>query len=662
MWYAARRLALGLFLIALTSAILLLSDREHRTSARIKRVAVLQHASTTLLDEGVAGMVEGLAARGFVEGRNLKLTRFNAQGDMSTGVAIARQVTTGDYDLVLTSSTPSMQAVANVNREGKTIHVFGIVADPFSAGIGLDRAHPMQHPKYMVGQSTFLPVVEVFQMARQFFPGLTTVGVGWNPAESNSEAFTKKAREACVALGLTLLEANVDNSSAVGEAVNSLIARGAQALWIGGDNTMLSALDTAVATARRGRIPVFSITPGKPDRGTLFDVGLDFRVVGRLTGELAAEVLSGTDPGTIPIRDVQDRVPRLVIVNTLRLRDLRDPWQIPEQVLRDADTLVDGTGIHRKGSAQAGASGKPRPLSRTWSVDLIEFNNVVDVEEAEKGVLEGLKEAGLVLDRDYRVRIRNAQGDMMTANGLIDAAVTEGADLLITFSTPTLQAAIQRSRGVPVVFNYVANAVWAGAGKSDTDHLPNVTGVQIAGAYDEMFALVRQVLPSARRVGTLYVPSEVNTVYNRDRMVEAAARAQIEYVAVSANTTAEVADAALSLVTQRIDAICQLSGNLTAAAFPSIAQAARRARLPVFVFQTSQLRAGAVAALARDYHDGGRAAALLAARVMRGEHPSTIPFQSLETTRLLVNLAAAREIGLTLPPGLVARADEVIGR
>ena len=57
---------------------------------------------------------------------------------MPTGIAIAKQVTGGDYDLVITSSTPSMQAVANNNREGKVRHLFTLVADPFASGVGLD--------------------------------------------------------------------------------------------------------------------------------------------------------------------------------------------------------------------------------------------------------------------------------------------------------------------------------------------------------------------------------------------------------------------------------------------------------------------------------------------------------------------------------------------
>src|SRR5258708_37614030 len=112
MIYALKRLALGIFLIALASAVLLLSDRGHRTAARrtVLRLAIVQHANTAVLDEGIRGVIDGLSARGFREGDRIAIDRFNAQGDMPTGIAIARQVTAGDYDLVITSSTPSMQA------------------------------------------------------------------------------------------------------------------------------------------------------------------------------------------------------------------------------------------------------------------------------------------------------------------------------------------------------------------------------------------------------------------------------------------------------------------------------------------------------------------------------------------------------------------------
>ncbi len=211
------------------------------------------------------------------------------------------------------------------------------------------------------------------------------MGIAWNPAESNSAAFTVKAREACRTLGLTLLEANVENTSGVAEAVRSLASRGAQALFVGGDNTMMSAIAAAIAAARTARIPVFTIMPGAADRGTLFDVGLDFHELGRLTGVLAARVLGGLDPATLPIRDVLDEVPRRLVINTTAARGLRERWIFPDDVVRSATMLVDDAGVHERAAA---ATSRPA-LARKWRLDLVQFNNVLDVTRPRKACSPG---------------------------------------------------------------------------------------------------------------------------------------------------------------------------------------------------------------------------------------------------------------------------------
>jgi len=664
--YAFKRLALGILLIALASAILLVADRERRTPAerRALRIAVFQHSDSAIMEDGVRGMVDGLAARGYRAGEGgVTIERFSAQNDMPTGIAIARQLTGGNYDLIVTSSTPSMQAVANTNKERQVRHVFGLVADPFSAGIGLDRQHPLTHPPYMVGHGSFPPVETAFEYARRMLPGLARIGVPFNPAESNSRAYIEKGRAVAAKMGLTLLEANADSTSAVGDAVNSLIARDAQAIWIGGDNTVASAIDSVIAIGARTRVPVFSVLPGKPDRGTLFDAGFDFHEVGRQAGLLAADVLEGTDLTKVPIRDVLEIVPPFLSINTTILEGLRERWIVPDDLLALANVVVDSKGVHRR-EATAASTAKPvaGPLSKRWRLHLVQLNDTLDVEEAERGVLKGLEDAGLVEGRDYETMVRNAQGDMATVSGLIDAALTDRADLIITFSTPTLQAALQRAKSVPVVFNYVADAVAAGAGTSDTSHLPNVTGVYLLGAYAEMLPFIRAFKPTTRVLGTIYVPAEINMVTQLDQLRRIAKAAGMEVKAVAANSPAEVGDATLALIANGIDVICQIPGNLTASAFPSIAQAARQARMPVFAFQSSQVHAGAVLGVSRDYYDSGHRAAAMAARIMRGEKPADIPFEGFAGTKLLVNVEAAKAAGLTPPPDIVARADEIVGK
>jgi len=355
MGYAFRRLLLGLLLIGLASGVLLFSDLNHRAArSGVLRIALFQFSTRPLLDECIAGVLDGLKAEGFTEGPEMKVERFNAENDLPTANNIARSIIDREYDLVITASTPSMQIFAGANREGTVNHVFCAVTDPFSAGVGVNG--PLDHPKHLAGLGTFQPVEATFRVAKQLYPELTRVGVAWNPAEACSEACTVKARAICKELGVELMEANVDSSAAVRETINALAARGVQAIWIGGDNTVEIAVDSVVEAASRAGIPVFSNSPANVGHGLLFALGADYIEVGKSAGVLAGRILKGLDPASVRIEDV---MPRRLGLNLGALKRLRDPWCVPPDLLATAAYVLDEHGVVLDRRAAATAAREP---------------------------------------------------------------------------------------------------------------------------------------------------------------------------------------------------------------------------------------------------------------------------------------------------------------
>lgn len=351
-WFAVKRLALGIVCTLLASALLLVSDLSRRTKTLAatrpngpRRVAILQYSSTPPLEDGARGLVDALNELGFRAGGRLRLNWYNAEADMAVANAIATEMTNGQFDLLATLGTPALQAVANANREGRVPHVFALVAAPRTAGVGIGNKGPLDHPKHLVGVGTYVQTEPSFRLARLMFPGLKTVGIVWNPAESNSRVYTEAARAACHDLGIDVIEANVDNSSGVAESAASLVARGAEALWLGGDNTVMTALGSLVLAGRRGGIPVFGTMTGTVEKGALLSSGTNPYENGREMGRLAAKVLDGIDPATLPVEDVF--VP-YTEVNTLALNGLKDSWHVPPAMLHEVDTLIDEVGTHAK--------------------------------------------------------------------------------------------------------------------------------------------------------------------------------------------------------------------------------------------------------------------------------------------------------------------------
>ena len=339
----------GIGLIAAASAVLLFSDsgwhHERRSPNDPKRVALINYVTVPVLEDGEEGMIAGLKDGGFADGQKLVLTRYVADGDRSTANMIAKEVLNGDYDAVLTLSTPVLQAVAGVNVDVHRTHVFTLSTDPWGADVGISRDNPAQHPPYMTGQGTLQPVAGVFKLARGANPKLVKVGVVWNPAESNSEASTMMAREVCKQLNIELVEMTIDSSSAVLDAVKALLARQVQAIWAGGDATVAPAIEALIRTAADGGVPVFSNMPGNVKQGALFALGADYFEVGHAGGLLAARVLKGADPAKIPIENYAPEVLALNVVARLRFQA---HWTFGADWPKRAKLIIDRKGTHEE--------------------------------------------------------------------------------------------------------------------------------------------------------------------------------------------------------------------------------------------------------------------------------------------------------------------------
>jgi len=654
-----RRLALGLGLIAAASALLLFSDLGSRAktssqSSRMVSVAVLQQASQSILDQGREGMLSGLEERGWIPDKNLRVKTFNAEGDMPTSQTIGREMANGDYDILLTISTPSLQAVANANKTTKKKHVFALVTDPVAAGVGVNADNPLDHPAWLAGYGTMQPVRQAFETARSMNPNLKTVGVVWNAGEANSEAQVKLARKVCADLGITLLEATVENSAGVGEAAASLTARGAEALWVGGDVTVMTAIDSVVAAANKSGIPVFTVIPPNVKRGALFDLGADYREVGRLAGVLAGDILNGRDPASVPIENV---MPEILTLNLQTLGHLSNAWTIPDEIRQKAHFVIDEKG--QEITAVAATPVRPAAPKKKWKIAVVNYNETPPAEETLAGMAEGWQHSALKEGVDYEIKTQSAQGDMSALGGMLDAAMTSGADLIVPLSTPTLQTALHRVRNTPIVFSMVANPMAAGAGKSYTDHLPNVTGVAVLSPYGNMLDLLQKYYPDIKHIGTLFCPAETNSVDLKDALDVLCKKRGFALDAVAANSAGEFPDAAMSLASRNIDAIVQISDNLSSAGFTAITKAARQARKPLFSLNSTTVPMGAAVSLGRDYHDAGITTVHLIEQVIAGTPTKDIPFTLPPKCKLTVSPANAKAVGMEIPDGLLKEATNV---
>ena len=338
---AIKKLWPSFAIIIAIGAILILTDTKSNKGSEVekpKRVAFFKYSSRSTLDETERGFVEGLSQLKFVDGERIIITRYNSENDLPTAHTIATEIVSRGYDIVLTASTPALQVMANANKMGKVIHVFSTVTDPFLSGVGINRDNQFNRPQWLAGAGTFQPVKRAFIIAREINPKLQKVGVVWCTGETCSEACVRIARVVCDSLRISLLESTVDNSTGVYEAAKSLVSRGVEAIWIGGDNTVEIASTMVIKAANEGNIPVFTNNLDHPKLGAIFSVGANYYQVGLKIGNMAAEILNGVKPISFPVDNV---VPEKLILNGQKIELYnRQNWATPDNLKKIADKIL----------------------------------------------------------------------------------------------------------------------------------------------------------------------------------------------------------------------------------------------------------------------------------------------------------------------------------
>lgn len=289
------------------------------------------------------------------------------------------------------------------------------------------------------------------------------------------------------------------------------------------------------------------------------------------------------------------------------------------------------------------------------SIGIFQMNSAPHLDTARDGFLKALEDAGFKIGVDVRTDIKDARGHGFTARMIARKFVNDRVDLICAISTPCLQAALEATRTIPIIFISTSDPHGSGV-----DHRANVTGIVGVNPVGRAMDFIKEALPRTRRLGTLWNPIDSNSQYYVKLTKGRAKERGIRLVAWPVYDRAEMVNAARCLVDRDIDAIYQIPDATVAPAFESEVRIAGQRDIPVFVGQLGLLEKGACAAVGQDFFDLGYRAGQLAFRVLNGKPPGKIPFQVVEKEKMYINLKAANDQGVILPKRILNKADKVI--
>lgn len=281
------------------------------------------------------------------------------------------------------------------------------------------------------------------------------------------------------------------------------------------------------------------------------------------------------------------------------------------------------------------------------------------LDAARQGFVDALAEAGYKPGVKVVYDVQNAQGDMATAQLIAQKFVAAKVDLILAIATPTAQAAAKATDRIPILITAVTDPVAAGLVKSIQKPGGNVTGTSDLNPVADQLKLLQELAPKVRRVGIIYNAGETNSLVQVEMARKAADRLGLKVVEATVSNSSGVYQAAESLL-GKVDAIYVPTDNTVVSALEAVLKVAQKGKLPVIGGEGETVKRGALATVGIDYYRLGRQTGKMAVEILKGKNPGEMPIQYQEELRLIINLKAARAIGLEVPPALLQRADEIL--
>lgn len=307
--------------------------------------------------------------------------------------------------------------------------------------------------------------------------------------------------------------------------------------------------------------------------------------------------------------------------------------------------LLLAAGCSSNADTTAGDKGEKK--QDPYVIGVTQIVEHPSLDEAYKGFQAALKDKGLNVEYDVQI----AQGDMNNNQTIAQNFAGDGVDLIFANSTPSALGALNATKDIPIVFTSVTDPIGAGLVKSFEKPGANITGttdthpdaipntIKFIDKYEE-----------GTKVGMIFNSGEQNSVAQINMVKEAVKGTDLKVVEAPVSTSAEVKQAAESLV-GNADVIYIITDNTVVSALESVVKVASDEDIPLYVGELDSVKRGGFAAYGFNYYDIGYQTGEMAASILTGDKkPSDISVQYPNKLKLLINKKAAEDMGVKLLP------------
>lgn len=293
--------------------------------------------------------------------------------------------------------------------------------------------------------------------------------------------------------------------------------------------------------------------------------------------------------------------------------------------------------------------------NKVVKVGILQFVTHDALDQIEKGIEDGLKEAGYKGDK-VKITLLNAEGDQSKIQTMSKQLVNDKNDVVIGIATPAAQGLAAATKDIPVIMGAISDPVGAKLVKDLKHPEGNVTGTSNQVPIKQTVELVKSLTPNAKTIGILYASSEDNSKSQVESFKKYSEKDGLNVVEYAVPSTNEI-NTTMSVMTGKVDAIWTPQDNTIASAFSTVISSANQAKIPVYTTVDTMVKEGGLASVAQSQYELGMATARSAVKVLKGKRVKDVPVDVIDDGTPTLNLKVAQDLNITIPDDVLKQSD-----
>ena len=308
-------------------------------------------------------------------------------------------------------------------------------------------------------------------------------------------------------------------------------------------------------------------------------------------------------------------------------------------------------------------AAEAQPAGTAWRIGVLSFTRFPGEENRRiEAFRQGLRDLGYVEGRNFIIEYRYSDGKDELLPALAAELARSRVNVIATYGTKATQAAKQATSSTPIVMLTVLDPVGAGLVANLSRPGGNITGLSEVSAElsAKRLELLKEAAPGTSTIAVLVDPGHPTNALELKNTEAAARRLGLAITAVEVPKTRRFEEAFAGMTRSRANALIVLPGDVTDTHRASILDLALKNRLPTLYGWKMGPESGALMSYGVDIAQNFRQGATYVDKILKGAKPGDLPVEQPTKFELVINLKTAKALGLTIPPSLLQRADQVI--